>query len=187
MPEIEEDSDIEPEMNEEEKYCEEYFLKTTKRDANGRFTVSMPFRNGCEPELGESKKAALAIFYQLESKFKRNPKLKAQYSEAISDAIEQGHLVKVEQPVKNPHYIPHHAVFKDSTTTKLRTVYNASKRTGNGKSLNEQLLIGRMAQPTIFELTLRWRSFGVAIVADIEKMYKQIGLDKNQQHLQIIL
>lgn len=187
MPEIEDDSDTEPEMTEEEKFCEEYFLKTTTRDESGRFTVSMPFRDNVEPNLGESKKAALAILFQLENKFKSNPKLKAQYSEAIKDAMEKGHLVRVEQPLKNPHYIPHHAVFKDSTTTKLRTVYNASRATSNGKSLNDQLLIGRMQQSTIFELALRWRSFGIAIVADIEQMYKQIKLDEKQQHLQVIL
>lgn len=187
MPEIEDDSDAETEMTEEEKFCEKYFLDTTKRDESGRFIVSMPFRNNREPELGESKKTALAIFFQLENKFKMNPKLKEQYTEAINEAIASGHLKKVKQPVKNPHYIPHHAVFKDSTTTKLRTVYNASKCTANGKSLNEQLLVGRMTQPTMFELALRWRSFKIAVVADIEKMYKQIRLDENQQHLQIIL
>lgn len=114
----------------------------------------------------------------MENRFKRNPKLKEQCSEAIHDAIEKGHLVKVNEPLKNAHYIPHHAVFKDSTTTKLRTVYNASLRTSNGKSLNEQLAIGKMVQPTIFELALRLRTYEIAVIADIEKMFKQIKLDE---------
>lgn len=186
-PEIDDDSEAENDMTEEEKACEEYFLRTTKRDASGKFIVSMPFKNNTEPVLGDSKKAALAVFFQLEKRFVANPKLKEQYSEAIRDAIERGHLVRVERTLKNSHYIPHHAVFKNSTTTKLRTVYNASQRTSNGKSLNEQLAIGKMSQPTILDLMLRWRTFKVALIADIEKMFKQIKLDENQQHLQLIL
>lgn len=187
-PEINDDSDAEDDqLSEEEKFCEKYFMETTTRDANGRFIVSMPFKNNKKPELGESKKAALAVLFQLEKRFEKSPELKKQYSEVIYDAIERGHLVKLDKPMANMHYIPHHAVFKDSTTTKLRTVYNASQRTSNGKSLNEQLAIGSMKQSLIFELLMRWRTFEIAVIADIEKMYKQIKLDEKQHHLQIIL
>lgn len=147
----------------------------------------MPFKNNREPDLGDSKKAALAVLIQLENRFRKNAELKKQYTEVIHAVIERGHLEKCDVPLKNAHYIPHHAVFKNSTTTKLRTVYNASQRTSNGKSLNEQLAIGRMVQSTIFELALRWRTFEIAIIADIEKMYKQIKMDDKQQHLQVIL
>lgn len=182
------DSEAEDEsMTEEEKFCEEHFLKTTKRDAEGRFIVSLPFKNNREPVLGDSKKAALAVLFQLEKRFQKNPKLKSQYSAVINEEIEKGYLKLVEKPPKNAHYIPHHAVFKDSTTTKLRTVYNASQPTKNGKSLNEQLAMGKIVQPTMFELSLRWRTYKISLVADIEKMYKQIKLDEKQQHLQMVL
>lgn len=80
----------------------------------------------------------------------------------------------------NMHYIPHHA------TTKLRTVYNGSHHTSNGKSLNEQLVVGNMKQSSIFELLMRWRTFEIAVIADIEKMYNKIKMNENQHHLQII-
>lgn len=81
-PEIDDDdSEAEDDSTtEEEKFCEEYFLTTTKRDAEGRFTVSLPFKNNREPELGDSKKAALAMLFQLEKRFQKNPELKKQYS-----------------------------------------------------------------------------------------------------------
>ena len=50
---------------------------------------------------------------------------------------------EIETYDNNAHYyLPHHCVFKDSTTMKLRVVFNASQRMANKKSLNEQLAIG---------------------------------------------
>lgn len=174
-------------LTEEEQFCEEYFTKTTKRDAEGRFIVSIPFKGNQEPKLGDSRKAALATLFSLEERFKRNAELKKLYTESINNAIEKGYLVKLDKPLANSFYIPHHPVFKNSATTKMRIVYNASQRTSNGMSLNEQLAIGKMTQATIFELLLRWRTYKIAVVADIEKMYLQIKLNEAQHHLQIIL
>ncbi|XP_053990009.1 uncharacterized protein LOC128882436, partial [Hylaeus volcanicus] len=182
-----ESEDNEPEMSEEERYCEEHYVKNTKRDDDGRLNVSMAFKNEKWPELGDSRKSALATLFQLEKRFEKNQELKKQYSAVVKESIESGHLVVVENPPNEAHYIPHHAVFKESTTTKLRSVYNASQKTSNGKSLNEQLAVGKIVQPSIFELMLRWRESKIAIVADLEKMYKQIRLNEKQQHLQMIL
>lgn len=181
------DSDDECELSEEEKFCEKFYVETTRRDDNGKFVVSMPYKNGKEPVLGDSKKLALATLFQLAKKFAKSPELRKQYTEAIHDQIEKGHMVLVETPPENAHYIAHHAVFKESTTTKLRAVYNASQKTSNGLSLNEQLAIGKLDQPTIFTLMIRWRKPKIAIIADLEKMYKQIRLNADQQHLQMIL
>ncbi|XP_055303154.1 uncharacterized protein LOC129568854, partial [Sitodiplosis mosellana] len=111
-------------LSDEEKYCEENYLKTTRRNEE-------------------------------------------EYTIAMHDDIARGYMVLVENPPRDAYYIPHHAVFKDSTTTKLRTVYNASQKTSNGLSLNEQLAI--------------------VIIADLEKMYKQIRIEEIQQKLQMIL
>lgn len=61
------------------------------------------------------------------------------------------------------------------------------KKTSNGLSLNEQLAVGKIDQPTIFTLMLRWRKAKIAIIADLEKTYRQIRLDESQQHLQMVL
>lgn len=170
-----------------EKYCEDHYVKTTKRNEEGRFVVSYPFKNKSHVELGDSKRTALAALFQLERKFVKNSDLKREYTKAIDDDIARGHMVLVENPPRDAYYIPHHAVFKDSTTTKLRTVYNASQRTSNGLSFNEQLAMGKLMQPSMFSLMLRWRMHKIVIVADLEKMYKQIRIVKNQQKLQMIL
>lgn len=61
----------------------------------------------------------------------------------------------------NIHYLPHHAVFKNSTTTKLRTVFNASQPTSNGVKLNDCLAIGKIEQKFIVCLIIQWRQFNM--------------------------
>ncbi|XP_055308887.1 uncharacterized protein LOC129572810 [Sitodiplosis mosellana] len=177
----------ETEPSDEERCREEYYVKTTKRDDDGRLNVSMAFTTENGPCLGDSRKIALATLFQLEKKFAKNPEFHKQYVATINESIELGHLVLEKNPPIDSHYIPHHAVFKNSTTTKLRQVYNASNKTANGKSLNEQLVVGKIDQSSIFELIMRWREPKIAVIADLEKMYKQIRLNENQQHLQMIL
>lgn len=148
----------------------------------------MPFKNGIEPILGDSKKVALASLSQLEKRFNRNPNLREQYTAAVHDAIAQGHMEIVKQtPPNNSYFIPHHAVFKESTTTKLRTVYNASQKTTSGISLNEKLAMGKIDQSSIFVLALRLRKYKIALIADIEKMYKQILIAEDQRKFLMML
>lgn len=118
----EEENDCVEKMTEEEQFCEKRYVENTKRNDDGRFIVKMPFVNNAEPSLGNSKKAALATLFQLEKRFDKQPELKKMYTEAIHDAIEKGHMIHVNDPPSDAHYLPHHAVFKDSTTTKLRMV-----------------------------------------------------------------
>lgn len=47
--------------------------------------------------------------------------------------------------------MPHHAVYKSSSkTTKLRVVFNASTKTGNGILLNGSLMVGCFKQNNLF-------------------------------------
>lgn len=116
--------------------------------------------------------------------------MKTEYEKFIQEYLELNHMELVpygEQFNPNAHYIPHHCVFKDSTTTKLRVVFNVSQKTSNGKSLNEQLAMGSCEQPDIFSLFLQFRTFKYAFTADLEKMYRQIWVDPVQTDLLRIL
>ena len=77
------------------------------------------------------------------------------------------------------YYIPHHCVFKDdSTTTKLRVVFDASASTSSGTSLNDLIAAGPKLQDDLFHILVRFRVKCVAITGDIAKMYRQILLDE---------
>lgn len=89
---------------------------------------------------------------------------------------------------KIPYYLPHHAVLRpSSSTTKLRVVFDASAKTRNGNSLNDLLLIGPRLQQDLTSIVLLWRLHKIVFTADIAKMYRQILVDKKDQHLQRII
>ncbi|XP_055840854.1 uncharacterized protein LOC129908416 [Episyrphus balteatus] len=173
--------------------CEEHFKTHTRRLPDGRFEVSLPFKEGVRPALGASQQGALRRFLQLERRFDNNPQLQKEYSACMSEYIQLDQMEKVDvsqgEILQSPfHYVvPHHAVFKESsTTTKLRVVFDAAFKTTNGTSLNEHLLVGPKTQSNIMDIILKWRKFKITLTADIEKMYRQIKMKKPDTFYQLI-
>ncbi|XP_055591566.1 uncharacterized protein LOC129743554 [Uranotaenia lowii] len=196
----------------EETTCEEYFKRTTIRDSNGRFIVSLPKRPAIIRQLGESRKTALRRFISLEKRLIANPELNSMYTEFIHEYLLMGHMREVlgsqssgqilgqslvqgtRQNLEGQnhdsvvYYMPHHAVLKpDSTTTKLRVVFDASCRTSTGVSLNDGLMVGPVVQNDLMSIILRFRLHRYAISADVEKMYRMVRVQSPDQHLQRIL
>lgn len=87
----------------------------------------------------------------------------------------------------NTSYLPHHCVFTDSTTTKLRVVVNASQKTTNGLSLSDSLAMGASHQRDLLSLFLQFRTNKYAFSGEIEKMYRQIQIDDSQTDWQRII
>ncbi|XP_062535430.1 uncharacterized protein LOC134204669 [Armigeres subalbatus] len=97
-------------------------------------------------------------------------------------------LIDNPDPRQPTYYLPHHCVVRpDSTTTKLRVVFDASCSTDTGVSLNDALMVGPQVQDDLVSITLRYRIPQFAIISDIEKMYRQIGMNSVDQQLQLIL
>ena len=54
-------------------------------------------------------------------------------------------------PDDDGFHLPHHSVFKlESTTTKLRVVFDGSTKTSNGNSLSDVLTTSTTAQEDLF-------------------------------------
>lgn len=180
--------------------CEEIFAQTHTRNSDGRYSVRLPFKQ-LTPLLGSSRDRAISRFMQMERKLATNSELRAEYSKCINEYLQLGHMSLVST-TENQHqivlpngtttyssyYLPHHAVVKvDSTTTKVRVVFDASSKSANGISLNETMFIGPTLQDNLFDLLLRWRSHRIVIKADIEKMYRQILVTEPHQSYQRII
>ncbi|XP_070068113.1 uncharacterized protein [Drosophila takahashii] len=171
--------------------CEDNFLRTTTKDDTGRYVVSLPFR---DPEnmkwsLGHSRSLALAQFLRNEQRLKRDSTLKSKYDSVIQEYLDLNHMREVPPTHDSAcYYLPHHAVLKpESTTTKLRVVFNASSPSDNGVSLNDILHAGPVLQSDLTIQILKWRYFRFVYSADIEKMYRQIWVDPKQTAFQRIL
>ncbi|XP_054287839.1 uncharacterized protein LOC129003567 [Macrosteles quadrilineatus] len=182
----------EPPMNHcqtspEDERCESIYASTVQRDSAGRFVVDLPFKNDC-PDLGESYSKAKHCFLSLERKFNQNPDLKGAYSTFMNEYRDLGHMSEVVNSVTPAYYIPHHGIFKkNSSSSKLRVVFNASAPTSTGKSLNDELLIGPKLQTDICKILSLFRLHLYVFTTDIEKMYRQILVNPQHKSFQAIL
>ena len=119
------------------------------------------------------------------ARMRNKPDLMKQYDSIIQDQIHKGVIEKVDSRSVDglKHYLPDHAVINPhKPTTNLRVVYDASAKTKNeNKSLNECLYRGPVILNDLCGLLMRFRLHQIAIVADIEKAFLQIGIQPNQR------
>ncbi|XP_035780876.1 uncharacterized protein LOC118460574 [Anopheles albimanus] len=86
------------------------------------------------------------------------------------------------------YVIPHSCVVKpESSTTKLRVVFDASAKSTTGVSLNDLQTIGPVLQPDLLRIWLDFRLHTVVATADIAKMYRQIWVSDEDTWMQCIL
>lgn len=177
-----------------EQQAEDMFQRYISRTSDGRYQVALLF----DPEksskvLGTSRVAALQCLYGMEKRFKCNPVLKERYHDYIKNLINAKHIELVPAnrmniPSNQVFYLPHHAVLKESSlTTKLRVVFNASRKTTSGISLNDKLLVGPKVQEDLFSILVRWRMHFIGFIADIEKMFRQIKINEEHRDYQRLL
>ena len=75
------------------------------------------------------------------------------------------------------YYLPMHAMHKeDSTTNKLRIVFDASAKMTSGTSLNDHLLVGPTVHPPLVDILLWFRKFRVPLTTDVSHMYRAVKL-----------
>lgn len=65
-------------MSKPEQICEELYKQATKRDKEGRYVVSLPFREDFPQKmlLGQSRNSTMAQFFRNEGRLVKNSKLK---------------------------------------------------------------------------------------------------------------
>lgn len=169
-------------LTKEEKKCEEHFTTTYSRSPQGRYVVRLPFAEGSPPKIGDSFNIALSLYDRTERRLRNRPDIHAQYQDFLREYQSLGHmqLVEAADDMNDPPvYIPHHAVVRESSsTTKLRVVFNASCKTRDGTSLNDHLLVGPKLQKDLAAVIMRWRQWCYVCVADIEKMFRQILVNR---------
>lgn len=177
----------------DEQAAEKHFVENVRRLNDGKLMVRLPFKtdpNGVD-FLGHSYDIARSRFFQVEKKLMRNDRHYNEYRKCMNEYLELGHMRPAscdEKRDRRAYFLPHHGVVKESSeTTKLRVVFDASCKSGNGKSLNDQLYVGPTIQRDLFTLLIQWRKFKIAFTGDVEKMYRQIWVHNDDAKFQRIL
>ncbi|XP_055604767.1 uncharacterized protein LOC129753000 [Uranotaenia lowii] len=173
----------------EETQCEKLYLESVKRGKDGRYTVALPKCENALNKLGDSKTSAMRRFLNLEKRLSSDENLKNEYHAFMTEYLNCGHMGKADNLSDSTiaFYLPHHPVIKSSsTTTRVRVVFDASSRSSSGTSLNDILLNGPVVQDDLRTLIMRSRFFPIVLIADVEKMFRQIWIDPKDYPLQRI-
>ena len=130
---------------------------------------------------------ALGRLKSLIKRLAKTPEVVEKYNTVITDQLVNGTIEEVQETDDNAkiHYLPHHAVVKESSeTTKLRMAYDASAKTNTGNlSLNDCLHKGPSLTPDLCGILMRFRLKPVALLAGVEKAFLQIGLGNTDQDI----
>ena len=117
--------------------------------------------------------------WSLARKLAQTPELLKTYGAIITDQLSRGFIDKVKEAdvPQNCHFIPHHAVKKDSVTTPVRIVYDCSCHLSpNHPSLNDCLVVGPPFLIDMVTLLLRFCTHKYALTTDIEKAFLHVQL-----------
>ena len=170
--------------NEEKKLLKHF--NETIRYADGKYSVTWPWKHD-KSDLPDNRGLAMGRLKSLIRWIKTNPELVRQYGDIIVEQLKQGVIEKVhyDPNTSGKHYIPHHAVVNPSkTSTKVRIVYDASAKTKKeSKSLNECLYRGPVLLQDLTGILLPFRLNRIALVADIEKAFLQVGLSDDSRDI----
>lgn len=167
----------------EEQICEDVFTSQHTRTKDGKYIVRIPF-NDKIGKLGRSKKMAIKQFFATESRMRKNTEFAEKYRLFMSEYETLGHMESIWENEETGYYTPHHGIL---SANKFRVVFNASSKTSTGITLNEAQLVGEKLQRDLVEILISFRLYRFGVSADIEKMYRQIWIHKDDRKYQKIL
>ena len=121
-----------------------YITNNVKRLPGGSYSARFPWKDS-HPPLPTNFSMCARRTRALALKLARTPPLLSKYHKILMEQECRGFIEQVEPPadMTRCHYIPHHAVHKDSPITPIRIVYDCScHQSRDQPSLNDCLLSG---------------------------------------------
>ena len=172
------------EMSQEDKQ----FLSSVSSSghhANGHYYINLTIKESVA-SLPYNRSAAVQRALNLKKKLSQNPDFHQEYTAYIGDLLERGYAVKVpgKQRARQDGrvwYILHHGVYHPQKK-KLRMVFDCAA-SYQGVSLNNKLLQGPDLTNSLLGVLTRFRQENIAIMADVEAMYHQVRVPKEDTDL----
>ena len=141
-----------------------------------------------KPDLTNNYPSAKARLDNLLNKLRGNPILKKAYVDAMNEYINMKVVEKVTDPNitdlvrRDVYFLPHRAVYDLARlSTKCRIVFDASAKSGNKQSLNDNLVCGPAFQLSILAIEGNFQTRRYILIVDIGKMFLQIRI-KEEDH-----
>ncbi|XP_055615006.1 uncharacterized protein LOC129761312 [Toxorhynchites rutilus septentrionalis] len=172
-------------LSAEEQRAQEMLEKTTKRIGR-HYETGLQWMEE-EIELPDSYGMALQRHQCLQRRMDRNPALRENISRQIKEYVEKGYAHRAtpaELESANPRkawFLPLGAVTNPNKPGKVRLIWDAAAK-ASGVSLNSVLLKGPDQLTLLPAILFRFRLYYIAVSADIEQMFHQLGIiqdDKN--------
>ncbi|EYC02241.1 hypothetical protein Y032_0101g3387 [Ancylostoma ceylanicum] len=159
-------------------------FEDTSEVSEGFLYVRFPWKED-HPRLGDNKQLAYCRLFDQYHRLSQNPAAWSSYCAAIRQHLEFGFIEEVGEYTFDSllvYYIPHQAVYKESSsTTKLRVVFDASSHMKGAPSLNDCLYEGPFLLPDIAGIHIRARLHRYLLTADVEKAFHQVRLQVSQR------
>jgi len=164
------------------------FLKNIQY-RNNHYEVLLPWRRDSS-DIADHYNLCSNRLHFLHQRLLKKPEILKEYDRILKEQLRQGIIEPTDDsncPGDEPvtHYLPHHAVIRqDRTTTKVRIAYDGSAKSDKHDSaLNEFLYTGPNFIPKLFNILVKFRSYPIALTANIKKAFLMIGIapdDRNK-------
>ena len=159
--------------------------------------AKLPFTLPPEENLKNNRHIALKMLDRILKKYCTDPDQRKTIMKAWDKMIDRKHLIFIDElssehqkmlaTAKVSYWIPWNLQFKDSLSTPIRPVLNASSTTASGLSLNDCLAKGSPDLVKLLSVMLDWQMGDSAVCGDISQFYPTIKLIPEHWQYQRIL
>ncbi|GBO41698.1 hypothetical protein AVEN_214366-1 [Araneus ventricosus] len=175
-------------INLEMQILEKFEENTTY--TNGRYETKLLWKDD-QSQLNNNYEIAKKRLFNLNEKFKRDKNLYLNYKEIIQQQLKDGIVEYANCEPNNTcpgYFMPHHAVIREQKeTTKVRICFDASSKSKGQVSLNDLLYSGPNLNPELLRIVLKFRIGKIAMCADIQRAFLEIGIKENdRKYLQFL-
>ena len=165
-------------LDPDEQFVQNYSSSSICQCTDGSYMARFPWKEQ-HPPLPTNFNICKRRTHSLVRRLSQTPQLLSTYGAIIADQLRRGFIERVQEPnlFNSIHYIPHHAVQKDSVTTPVRIVFDCScKESTSSTSLNDCLESGPTLLNDLCSIILRFCVHNYGFATDIEKAFLHIRL-----------
>ena len=163
----------------DKQFLDNYQRASIRREDDGAYCVKFSWKQE-HPPLPSNYTVCKTKIRSLARRLNQTPELLHMYGRIIAEQEQKGFIEKVPKPdlARSVHYIPHHPIKKESSTTPIRIVYNCSCHQFTNPSLNDCLVTGSSFLTDMCSILLRFRLRTFGLSTDLEKAFLHVRLDE---------